>query len=434
MRQLAVLIALSAAAGGCSRQANRGGEDEIRGVPVEAASPRPEGLSSGLPAAGPPANYRLTPMPGGEGHILRASFSGNARSAQAALQGFLRDLGGSYFSGKPRVQAALASVDDQRAHALFAASLGGAAAAGLMMVELQDGAGRVTVLVDAAERFRASLPAMARQAGGASEAAPAQPKRQIQWVQHQFPDGSGSIQLPSDWRMMSAAKGAVDALGPNGEVVGLGGPYMVNTNSWYAQSGYLVGPYMRPLQALQYLYPQMARQAGSRKQLVRILESQESTEQGVPMALTLYDGTVNGRAYRWYEMGITRMIDQSMWTYYISQVGAPEEIFAREFGTMVAIWQSWQISGRLIASRLASAVESMRQAGEIYRSANQSAGATYDRTNRAWSLYMRGNELVEHMPSGGRGEVDQNYAQRMVERLNEAEGGQTWRVVPMRDY
>lgn len=433
MRQLAVLIALSAAAGGCSRQAGRGGADEIRGVPVETAGSRPEGL----PAAAPPANYQLTQMPGGEGRILRASFSGNARSAQTALQGFLTDLGSSYFSGKPRVQAALASADDQRAQALFAASLGGAAAAGLMMVELQDGAGRVTVLVDAAERFRASLPAMARQVGGGSETAPAQPKRQIQWVQHQFPDGSGSIQLPSDWRMVSAAKGAVDALGPNGEVVGLGGPYMVNTNSWYAQSGYLVGPYMRPLQALQYLYPQMARQAaqaGYQKQLVRILETQETTEQGVPMAYTLYDGTVNGRAYRWYELDITRMIDQSMWTFYLSQVGAPEEIFAREFGTMIAIWQSWQISGRLIASRLASAVESMRQAGEIYRSANQSAGATYDRTNRAWSLYMRGNELVEHLPSGGRGEVDQNYAQRMVERLNEAEGGQTWRVVPMRDY
>ncbi|MBK7928824.1 MAG: hypothetical protein IPJ98_15450 [Bryobacterales bacterium] len=79
-------------------------------MPVEAASPRQEGL----PATGPPANYRLTQMPGGEGHILRASFSGNARSAQAALQGFLTDLGGSYFSSKPRVQAALASADDQR--------------------------------------------------------------------------------------------------------------------------------------------------------------------------------------------------------------------------------------------------------------------------------------------------------------------------------
>ncbi|MBK7928825.1 MAG: hypothetical protein IPJ98_15455 [Bryobacterales bacterium] len=257
-------------------------------------------------------------------------------------------------------------------------------------------------------------------------------------MQHQFPDGSGSIQLPSDWRMVSAAKGAVDALGPNGEVVGLGGPYMVNTNSWYAQSGYLVGPYMRPLQALQSLYPQMARQAAQ-------TGISEATGSHLGVAGIDRAGCADGvHALRRHgeragvplvcELDITRMIDQSMWTFYVSQVGAPEEIFAREFGTMIAIWQSWQISGRLIASRLASAVESMRQAGEIYRSANQSAGATYDRTNRAWSLYMRGNELVEHLPSGGRGEVDQNYAQRMVERLNEAEGGQTWRVVPMRDY
>ncbi|MEP7366678.1 MAG: hypothetical protein ABI972_25760, partial [Acidobacteriota bacterium] len=371
---------------------------------------------------------------------LRASFSGNARSAQTTLQGMLGNLAQQYFDGRPQVVAAVASQDDQRAQAFFHAGVGGISSTGLMMVELQQGGGRVSVLLDEASRFRASLPQMAQVAGGGQsggQSAQGQPPRQIQWVRHQFPDGSGNINLPSDWRMVSAAKGAIDGMGPNGEVVGLGGPYIVNTNQWYAQSGYLTGPYMRPVQAMQYLFPQMARTAarnGYQKQLSRIIEVQEFQDQGVPGAYILYDCMVNGRPYRFYEMDTTRMIDQSMWMFYSSVVGAPQDVFAREFGTLVQIWQSWQISNQLIASRLRSAVESMRQAGEILRSSNQSTSAAYDRVNRGWSLYFRGNELVEHMPSGGRGEVDQNYAQRLVEGLNQAEGAQTWRVVPMRDY
>lgn len=448
----AVLLAaaLSVWGAGCVRRgAANGDEEEIRGVPVGSQPPDAAvargagggggGVSGGasLPRRGAPANYSSNEGPGGAGRILRASFSGNARSARMVMTALLGDLGAQYFDGKPGVTGAVASQDDQRGQAMFQTALGAVPVAGLLVVELSEGSGRATVLLDTSARFRSSLPELARLAGGAPGGVQPAPKRQIQWVQHQFPDGSGAIQLPSDWRLLSAAKGAVDAMGPNGEAIGLGGPFLVNTNQWYAQSGYLVGPYMKPLQALEYLYPQMARQTarlGYHKQLERIIESQEFSEQGVPAAYTLYDGVLNGRAYRWYEMSTTRMIDQSMWMYYQSVVGAPRENFAGEFGTLLQVWGSWQISGRLIASRLRSAVESMRQAGEIYRSANQSASATYDRTNRAWSLYIRGNELVEHMPTGGRGEVDQNYARKMVEELNRAEGAETWRVVPMRDY
>ena len=438
IRWIGTWMLLAVAAAGCLRKtgAESTAEGEIRGVPVGTAPPPAPGSSS--PSRRMPAGYQVTNMPGGQGRILRASFSGNARSAHTTLQGMLGDLSQQYFDGRPQVVAAVASNDDQRAQAIFHAPVAGVASTGLIVVELEQGSGRVSVLLDETSRFRTSLAGMAQAAGGGAQGGgQAAPPRQIQWVRHQFPDGSGSINLPSDWRMVSAAKGAVDALGPNGEAIGLGGPYIVNTNPWYAQSGYLTGPYMRPVQAMQYLFPQMARQAarnGYQKQLGRILEVQEFQEQGVPGAYILYDGIVNGKPYRFYEMDTTRMIDQSMWMFYQSVVAAPQDIFPREFGTLVQIWQSWQISNQLIASRLRSAVESMRQAGEILRSANQNTSATYDRVNRGWSLYFRGNELVEHIPTGTRGEVDLNYAQRLVERLNEADGGSTWRVVPMRDY
>jgi hypothetical protein len=74
------------------------------------------------------------------------------------------------------------------------------------------------------------------------------------------------------------------------------------------------------------------------------------------------------------------------------------------------------------------------QPGEILRQSNANTSATYDRTNKAWDLYIRGDEVVEHVPTGGRGDVDMNSAQRIVESLNQNEGGQVWRVVPMRDY
>ncbi|MEP7367629.1 MAG: hypothetical protein ABI972_30590, partial [Acidobacteriota bacterium] len=43
--------------------------------------------SAPVPARRVPEGYQVTEMPGGQGRILRASFSGNARSAQTTLQG-----------------------------------------------------------------------------------------------------------------------------------------------------------------------------------------------------------------------------------------------------------------------------------------------------------------------------------------------------------
>ena len=105
-------------------------------------------------------------MPGGQGRILRATFSGNARSAQATMQGMLADLAQQYFDGRPQVVAAVASQDDQRAQAIFHAGIGGVASTGLMVVELQQGSGRMSVLHDDATRFRSSLGQMAQVAGG----------------------------------------------------------------------------------------------------------------------------------------------------------------------------------------------------------------------------------------------------------------------------
>ena len=156
---LAAVVVATVPAAGCLRKTagDAAAEGEIRGVPVGAPGAprvdggRPPAPSVGTPLAGArtvPEGYQVTEMPGGQGRILRASFSGNARSAHTTLGGMLGNLARQYFDARPEVVGAVASEDDQRAQAIFHARVGGMASTALMVVELERGNGRVALLLN----------------------------------------------------------------------------------------------------------------------------------------------------------------------------------------------------------------------------------------------------------------------------------------------
>ena len=56
----------------------------------------------------------------------------------------------------------------------------------------------------------------------------------------------------------------------------------------------------------------------------------------------------------------------------------------------------------------------MRQTGEILRSAARGQSEAYDRANKGFSYYIRGVEVLEHSPSGRRGNFDRDSAAAVV--------------------
>jgi hypothetical protein len=68
----------------------------------------------------------------------------------------------------------------------------------------------------------------------------------------------------------------------------------------------------------------------------------------------------------------------------------------------------------MLRDRLRNAAETMRQTGEILRSAARGQSEAYDRANKGFSYYIRGVEVLEHTPTGRRGNFDRDFADSVV--------------------
>jgi len=68
------------------------------------------------------------------------------------------------------------------------------------------------------------------------------------------------------------------------------------------------------------------------------------------------------------------------------------------------------VNQQLLRDRMHSATK-MRQTGEILRSAAHGQSEATDRANKGFSYYLRGVEMLEHSPSGARGNFDRDFRQ-----------------------
>ncbi|HSB42859.1 MAG TPA: hypothetical protein VLK28_13575, partial [Methylomirabilota bacterium] len=123
---------------------------------------------------------------------------------------------------------------------------------------------------------------------------------------------------------------------------------------------------------------------------------------------------VGGRPYYHFALVNTAPIDARSWAYYYSAVAAPDGVFQRDFALMLSIWRSWSLNQQMLRDRLQDAAEKMRQTGEILRSAARGQSEAYDRANKGFSYYIRGLEVLEHSPSGRRGNFDRDFADAVV--------------------
>jgi hypothetical protein len=376
----------------------------------------------------------------------------DARSARGLLAEAVKDVA-AYLGVKPSVTGAFADVKDLRGGARFSATVNGTALKGAIFVGIGERGGAVTAVIDVADAPRQSLAALA--------AAVPQP---LVWEDARLPDGSGTLRLPRGWRITGAANGAVDVVGPEGQQIDLGIAFPVNSpqaeQAWMQSqiaagirptpSGQIVAPIPRDcVEAVRGMVPVMNRAAaakgGPQTELVSVAPIEGMPNTAASAALHIVADIGDGRnKVRTHSMAHVQVsaIGDGRWLFYYSTVAAPEAIFARDVPVMAQIWASWKVSDAVLRERLAKAAESVRGTNALVaeRAAERRRPGRYDdpekvrdAANADFSEVIRGYRTVEDTRTGERREADLGRVDDIVLKMNEKEGYERYKPIPLRE-
>jgi hypothetical protein len=431
--------ALTLSSGGATYQLAR----EHAANPLGAhADPAPAPAAAGGGAAGKLEVIHATQT----GQTLFEARQG-AHSAKALLPEAIKDLA-VYLGVKPAVVGGFADNKDLRGGASFTASVRGHAIKGMIFVGIGDKGGAVTVVFDAADAPIKNLAALA---------AAAQAPAEIKWEDARLPDGSGSIKLPTGYRITGAANGAVDVVGSGGQSIELGLAYPVTTPEAmraFQQQQIAVGirpqpptvpvaPYPTdPVSALKELIPifssKIQAAGGAPVALEKIIES--APAQGLPggKAAFIHLTSVQGKgdkAVRFHTLALVSygVTGAGQWLYYTSYVTAPEATFARDLPVMMQVWSSWKVSDAVLQARLKKAMDDMKSAGEMIKQAQAHASKVRSNANADFDEMIRGYRTVEDSETGERHEANLGWVDDVVAKMNENAGYERYKEIPLRD-
>jgi hypothetical protein len=201
------------------------------------------------------AGFTVAAHNGAAGQALTKTFTAGG-SAKAAFRAIFKQAA-AYFDRALMLQAAFGDQQDLQINAFFRSVYKGAPIRGLIAVGVQSGKGTAALLFDLEDQFANSLPVLLKQmsatlpkAQGGNGGVAGGPRSAAQLVKTQLTDGSGWIGLAPGWRITGAYKGVVDAQGPNGQFLSLGGYQQVFRNG-YPNSTLMFGPYRPPWPAWQ---------------------------------------------------------------------------------------------------------------------------------------------------------------------------------------
>lgn len=341
-----------------------------------------------LPRKPPPQGMVEVPTEGG-GRVLTSRMSGT-NSARKMLTALRMGIEG-YFDAPPVVSAAFADNEDQNLQAAFTAKLGGVPVRGVMAIQMRGDAGQATLIFDRWNAFPQTFARLAQsitQPGGDGGSGGAGGGGPVQLTPTRLPDGSGQISLPPGWRVTNSYKGTVDAVGPNGEMLGLGGVMAVNTPQ--VARLYPTVPsadFSDPVRALQDV-------AAFRQQRIQIIDSRPVQMQAAGrFAFIRFRAVMNGQQYDGLGLYGIQPIDEIQGILYSSYAVAPSRIFRETLPGMWAAWQSWGVSDATLRERYTSAAASMRETGDILTGAYWNRQDSQARVNKNWSLYMRDESM-----------------------------------------
>jgi hypothetical protein len=386
-----------------------------------------------------PQGFSVTARSGASGQALTATFQGG-RSARAAFSGIFKSIY-PYFDSPPSLSAAVSDRQDQEVQGFFRAVYQGVPVRGLMLVTTANGVGHAGLLFDREDTFGRSYSTLSRQMigsfpaerggdGGGTVAAP----RKVPPLQKvQLSDGSGWIGLAPGYRMTGAFKGTVDVVGPDGAILGLGSPNNVFVNPIGGVAPNMMnGPYRDPVRALpNFLDVSFNRALSRREATLKIIETSPQQMAGGQAAYIAYELSTAKLHYRYFGYFQCRPIDNTMWLFFASYVGAPVNVFPREFPIMLAIWQSWGISDALIRERMNAALQSMRDTFKIYQGVHDNQVRAGENAAAGWSQVIRGVTSIEDVVTKRRGDVDTRSVDDVLKVLNR--DGDNYRQVPFNE-
>ncbi len=341
-----------------------------------AASP-PQGPAQSAPAS-PQGNYQSTDNPGG-GHIITGSL-GQQPSPQAAMGELLRRIH-SEFGDRPNVTQVANDPTDNSVALFFTANRNGQPFMGMALANAAPGAqASGVVLYDSTQQFGSTFRPMLQQlqamtnpqAGGGGAPAPAEPL-----VHHEFGDGTGSIDIPADWRLMNGGGGSAAATGPGGEIVSynmvvgamdpnnqVGQNYLRNLPPQYRQlelQRTALVPYTgNPVQAWTTVVDQLSRQKGGHGPSINVQNWQNMSGSGINLAevtgqASALGGTSGNQigTYLAY-VQVTPPNGMGQWSMYATWIFVPNSEFMQMGNTAAAVLESVRINFGAVAAQSAA--------------------------------------------------------------------------------
>jgi len=383
--------------------------------------------------------YQLLTDPQVTGGHLLATRPGSG-SATALLAQAMKEVAG-FFGGRPTVVGAACDNGDQRAEAVFRATLAGAPVGGIAYAIVGGGTGTTGFVFDSPQTIRQSLPRLIQLAGGAGAA----PAPALNWRDTPFPDGSGWMKIPDGWVITFSHKGMAAAKGPHG-VIERGVWTPVYTRAAAAQISRTMGipfPYASfdptdPVTVLQAYSADLNATNQQRgippRNILRLIEvAQAPPVPGYSQAAYIdYECEFGGVRYRSIHYILLGNINMDgSWILYNTYVASPVESFAAHLPILLEIWGSARTAQHIINERLDNAMRSLREAGEIYRQTVQNRDRSQQRIHDKWTEVIRGTRIIEDTLTGERRDVDLGWSKDIVRRLNQGEGHERYREIPL---
>ncbi len=387
-----------------------------------------------------PHGYRLLTDPKVSGAHLFASRPGTG-SATGLLSQALREVRVSFQWG-PEAVGGFRDAEDRRAEVMFRAGLHGSPVGGIAYAIVGDGTGKSGFVFDSPQTIRRTLPRLMQLSGG-KKAAIAPPA--LNWRDTPFPDGSGWMSLPDGWVITFAQKGMASAQGPHGVIErGIWTP--VYTRAAAAQLPSISGmPYsgpvfdpVDPVTALQehasYLNRVNQQQGLPTRRILRLVEAVPApTVPGYSQAAYIdYEYEMSGRRYRCIQYAMLGNVSVAgTWIFYTTYIASPSETFPQNLPILLKIWGSSRTAQHVLQERIENAMQSLREAGEIFRQATGRQERAQQRIHDKWTEVIRGTRILEDSVTGDRRDVNLAWSTDIVRKLNDFEGYDRYREIPL---
>jgi hypothetical protein len=387
-----------------------------------------------------PNGYQLMTHPGITGGHLVATRPGTG-SATALLARALKEVGG-FFQWGPEAVGGFRDDADRRAEVFFRADLQRSPVGGIAYAIVGGGTGYTGFVFDSPQTIRQTLPRL-MQLSGPAAGAPVPPA--LNWRDTPFPDGSGSMKIPDGWVITFAQKGMASAEGPHGVIErGIWTP--VYTRAAAAQMPGIggmpmPGPVFDPIDPVTALqehtaYLNMANQQRGipTRRILRLVEAAPAPPvPGYSQAAYIdYEYEMSGRRYRCIQYVMLGNVSVAgSWILYTTYVASPSETFSQNLPILLQIWGSSRTAQHVLQERIENAMQSLREAGEIYRQATGGQDRAQQRMHDKWIEVIRGTRILEDSLTGDRRSVNLAWSKDIVRKLNDFEGYDRYREIPL---